>query len=215
MSESICSFDGCVVLAETRGMCKKHYEGHRVLRLIPIRQWDRDRFCTVEGCSAPHKANGFCVAHNDLMRRHGTLTPPPRRRRGPCVVDGCESIARYSDNLCGKHHGRMVKYGTTDFVSRAKGSVNRNGYLVMHDGVRQRMAHRLVMQEHLGRELLKHENVHHINGDRLDNRIENLELWNTRQPKGQRIPDKVAWAIELLELYAPEALSREPYQLRL
>ncbi len=66
--------------------------------------------------------------------------------------------------------------------------------------------HRLVMEKLLGRYLMPHENVHHIDGDRANNAPENLELWVSPQPSGQRAH----------QLYKQdvERLARENYVLK-
>ena len=78
---------------------------------------------------------------------------------------------------------------------------NGYGYIVKTTTRGLMMKHRWVMEQHIGRQLFKNETVHHMNGDRKDNRIENLELWSSAHPPGQRVVDKLKWARELIDTY--------------
>jgi hypothetical protein len=69
--------------------------------------------------------------------------------------------------------------------------------------------HRVIYEQHYGVKLKPYQNIHHINGDKKDNRIENLELWDTSQPAGQRVEDKINYYFKLVEDYKDHPMYKD------
>lgn len=164
--------------------------------------------CSVHGCSRPFRAKGFCGGHLKRWNEKGDALPDiplQSEMRGlSCSVEGCDRKAK-SRAMCDKHiqrwrtHGDPAKVHQHAYAPR----LNAEGYVtvpVPGEG-RTRLQHRVIMESILGRPLLRHETVHHINGDRADNSTGNLELWSSSQPAGQRVADKLSWARQIVELY--------------
>lgn len=118
----------------------------------------------------------------------------------------------WAKGLCNKHYARLRTRGSiADPAPHANRYVWAGGYIMLYaphhpsaPATGLILEHRLVMEQKIGRPLRRDENVHHINGVRDDNRPDNLELWVSFQPSGQRPEDLVAWAHEILARYEPD-----------
>lgn len=219
MPREECSVEQCSRVIYAKGLCNLHYQRVRSTGATggaESRHWARAGVCSVAGCERDVERRGMCKLHYDRLRRTGDVkagqAPEEHVPGRKCKLEGCDR-QHTAHGLCAAHYQRRKAGLPLDGpIGRVKNPrVNRKGYRLVvrhgHPNADSRgyvMEHRFVMAEHLGRGLSDEELVHHRNGDRTDNRIENLELClRNSHPPSQRVEDLIPWAREILRRYEP------------
>ena len=177
-----CEVKDCTMSRQSKLYCRNHYKKYKKygdpLGGPGSGRQTQIEFCTIEDCGKKHTALGLCQVHY---------------KEYIVFIDKNKKTVSWRKISNTNDKGYVNVYTPTHPFASKSGLVKE---------------HRLIMESILGRFLQPHENIHHKNGNRSDNRPENLELWSVKQPKGQRADDKVKYAIEILELYAPERLTQ-------
>lgn len=92
--------------------------------------------------------------------------------------------SKYGSKYCAEHLGRspnalnkkIRKLGLPYFEYSYKPYVSKDGYIIEPCKNMKQLKHRRIMEEHIGRKLKTSEIVHHKDGNKQNNNIENLEI---------------------------------------
>lgn len=204
----LCSEFDCENDAFSRGLCNRHY-GQLRRKGIP-----GGKLCSETGCNSPVKGRGLCNKHYSALKVAGLP------EQAECIFFGCDR-KQYAKGYCSSHRAQISRGRTLKplqvkspgtwrkWYKSPEGYIQRSRVNPETGKTEHQSQHRLVMSQLLGRPLESHENVHHKNGIRGDNRPENLELWEVSQAPGQRVCDKIEEALRVLEKYGTDP---DPYR---
>ncbi len=181
-----------------------HHKSSICYSCKPVSHNRKERTCPT--CLRSHIAltNECNRCRNEKRLKVGICSSCSKKTLNATSTSKCFSCCQEKGDKSHRWKGGKIKKGTSGYVKVYSPDHPR----VSHWGKSGKYVpeHVLVMEKYLGRYLLQGENVHHKNGVRDDNRIENLELWTRPQPSGIRAEDALEWALEIVSRYAPHKL---------
>lgn len=210
----VCSIDDCEKLGRGyRRMCdmhisrlKRHGDANvtRARRVVT----DTEAWCSKGKHMVPHagfaKGQRMCKECRKVYNANNYSLGKTCADCGVAVVNNSKGHCR---KCAHKHMRKPPELGTRTKTFRDTSWSTLNGVTPTRTTADRCSSTPWSWPQALAEGLLPGENVHHINGVRDDNRPENLELWVTSQPKGQRPDDLVAWAHEILDRYAVDRVA--------
>jgi hypothetical protein len=149
-----------------------------------------------------------------------------KEKKWECICD-CGTIKSYftyqlTHNIvksCGCYNKEVLskrKGENNPSWKGGNGTVNGRGYrYIRHGKDRGMLEHRIIFENYHNIKLLPHQSIHHINGIKTDNRIDNLELWDSSQPFGQRVEDKLDYYFSIITTYKDNPLYKDIISLHI
>lgn len=169
--------------------CNKEFEKSKK---VCLSQWEKRRFCSKSCAHSGKNAPGWKGGITKII---------------PNCIDCGKKVSEYRHIRCHSCNSKFYSAGKKNGNWKGGMMIDGQGYKYVYNpshpnaiNGRYVYEHRLVMEKHLGRYLETGEEIHHINGDKLDNRIENLDIlskskhhkkhYNEREinKKGQFLP---------------------------